>query len=82
MSEAPNDILIRITKTADGGYSRETLLAVNDDALVPEMERTAKFLAKCLELFDKSDSEIEYHEALNNTPDLAKLQGRIKLLNS
>lgn len=82
MSEGPNDILIRITQAEDGTFSREILLAVNDDALVPEMERTAKFIGKCLEIFDKSDSEIEYHDILKNTPDLAQLRGRIKLLDS
>lgn len=78
---APNDILIRLTKTDDGRYVREILLAVNDDAMVPEMERTADFLGKCLEIFDKSDAAAEYPEAIQFAEGLARPRPRIKLLD-
>lgn len=76
---APNDILIRLTKTDDGRYIREVLLAVNDDAMVPEMERTAEFLGKCLAIFDKSDTAAEYPEALQFAENLARPKGRVLL---
>lgn len=79
---APNDILIRLTKTDDGRYVREVLLAVNDDSMVPEMERTAEFIGKCLEIFDKSDAAAEYPEAMQFAENLAKPRPRIKLLDS
>ena len=78
----PNDILIRLTKTDDGRYVREVLLAVNDDSMIPEMERTAEFIGKCLVIFDRSDAGTEYPEALRYAEGLARPNPRIKLLNS
>lgn len=77
----PNDILIRLTKTDDGRYVREILLAINDESMVPEMERTAEFLSKCLEIFDKSDAGTEYPEAIQFAEGLARPSPRIKLLS-
>ena len=79
---APNDILIRLTKTDDGRTVREVLLLVNDDTMVPEMERHAEFLGKCLEIFDKSDAAEEYPEAMQFAENLARPRPRIKLLDS
>ena len=44
----PNDILIRISRDDKGGYVREVAIAINDDSMLPEMERTADFIVKCL----------------------------------
>lgn len=74
----PNDILIRITRTEDG-FRRDVMIAVNDETLLPEMERTAAFLSKCLEIF-ASDAAVGYHDAIQYAERLAA--PRIKLLNS
>lgn len=77
--EGPNDILIRITRNADGSYVREVAIALNDESMLPEMERTADFIGKCLEIFSKTDAGVEYHQALSYAEGLAKPKGRILL---
>lgn len=73
----PNDILIRITRNEDGSYSRDMALAINDESMIPEMERTAEFIGKCLEIFAKTDAAVEYHDALTYAEGLARPKGRI-----
>lgn len=77
--DAPNDILIRVTRNADGSYAREVAIALNDDSMLPEMERTAEFIGKCLAIFDKSDAATEYPEALQFAENLARPKGRVLL---
>lgn len=77
----PNDILIRITKNDDGSYSRDIAIAINDDSMMPEMQRTADFIGKCLEVFGSTEAELEYHNAITFANKLAKPTTRIKLLN-
>lgn len=78
----PNDILIRITPKPEGGFERAIYLAVNDEAMVPEMEKTAEFLAECLKLLDRTESGLEYQKALQYADNLARPSPRIKLLHS
>lgn len=77
MTKAPNDILIRITRNEDGTYSRDVAIAINDDSMLPEMERTADFIGKCLEILGKSDAEIEYSQAIQYAEGLAGVKPRI-----
>ena len=77
--EAPNDILIRVTRNPDGSYSREVAIAINDETMLPEMERTAEYIGKCLEIFGKTDAAVEYPEALTYAENLARPNGRILL---
>ena len=77
--DAPNDILIRVVRNEDGTYSREIAIAINDESMLPEMERTAKFLEKCMEMFSRSDASIEYSDAVSYADGLARPKGRILL---
>lgn len=81
MSTEPNDILVRITRNKDGSFSRDMAIAINDETMLPEMERTAEFLGKCLEIFGRSDAGLEHHAALRYAEGLAQTSGRIKLLS-
>lgn len=74
---APNDILIRTTKPESGRTDYEVLILLNDDGALPEMERLAAFLGKCLEVFAKSDAAAEYPEAIAFAESLARPKGRI-----
>lgn len=75
----PNDILIRATRNADGSYSRGVAIAVNDESLLPEMQRTADFLGKCLDVFGRADAAVEYDAAIQYAENLARPSGRILL---
>lgn len=80
--DQPNDILVRITRTPEGGFAREVAIAINDESMLPEMERTAEFIGKCLEIFSRSDAATEYPEAIKFAENLARPNPRIKLLDS
>lgn len=64
MSQGPNDVIVRLTKSEDGLVSHEILLAVNDDAMIPEMEKVAEHIGNVLAIMAKSDAEIEYPAAM------------------
>lgn len=75
---APNDILIRLSYGEDGATSYETLILLNDEAILPEMEKLAAFLRQCLTVYGRNtDAGIEYHDALAIAESLAKPKGRI-----
>lgn len=80
MSE-PNDILIRFTKDANGKIVKAVEMGVNDDSLLPEMTKTADFITQCLAIQDKTDTEIEFSQALQFADNLAKPAARILLPN-
>lgn len=56
----PNDIIVRVHKAEDGKISYELFLAVNDEAMIPTMEKTAEHIGNMLLIMDRPDAEIEY----------------------
>jgi len=80
---APNDILIRCTLQADGSHSREIFVAINDESMLPEMERTAEYLGQCLEIYGRTVATTECASAQEYAETLVKPAApRVKLLNS
>ena len=59
----PNDVIVRLTKSPDGATSYQLFLAVNDESILPEMEKTAEFISNALLIMDKPDAAIEYSAA-------------------
>lgn len=68
----PNDIIISLTSQPDGKITYEIIIGVNDEAMLPELERAASFLHNCMAIYNKSPAEIEYAEVLAYTDKLAK----------
>lgn len=80
----PNDILIRITRNEDGSYSKDVAIAINDEAMLPEMERTAKVIRDVVTLIGTDGGLRALRTALRavDAEGLARPSPHIKLLDS
>jgi len=44
----PNDLIIRVTRNDSGKYSHEVMIGLSDEAMLPELEKLAEYINKCL----------------------------------
>lgn len=73
-----NDILVRFTREGEI-VTVDTYIGVSDDSLLPQMRRTADYLRKCLEIYQKSDASIDYSDAIRYAEGLVAAKPRIVL---
>lgn len=55
----PNDLIIRVTRNDSGQCSHEVMIAINDDSMLPELEKLAEYINECLSLYGQEQANLK-----------------------